>query len=144
MALQHENIQSIFQMTSFSIYKAAFEVKKWPVHTPLKLKLKSFSVSLPDKLGKTLEADADVSVEMRIKSGNTTYIIVKLSIKGHFKGQNMKEEQFKEFIKYSGVSNLTQIARSYIISMTSQLGIMPPIVLPMINLVELYKSQKEK
>ena len=139
-----KNIESAFQMISFSIYSANFEVKRTPQNIPLRTQLK-FNVRLPNEIsGDETKGAADVHVDLKLKSGKLTFITIKLSIKGYFKGENINKEKFIEFVKYPGVSNLTQIARSYIISMTSQLGIMPPIVLPMINLVEFYKNQKEK
>ena len=138
-----EEIKSMFQMTSFSIYNASFEIKRVPpkgnpLHSHLRL-----NVTLPNDVSETKGA-VDLHIDLKLKSGKVTFISTKLSIKGNFAGKNMNKQQFIEFMKFSGVSNLTQIARSYIISMTSQLGIMPPIVLPMINLVEFYKKQERK
>ncbi len=143
----NRKIESLFKMTSFSIYKASFEVKNKilnlkdkKLHTNVKLNV---NISKAKTVNNEEKGNANIDLSFSLRMGRLTFLNVKLSISGQFEAVNMKEETFEELIKYSGVANLLQIARSYIISMTSQNGLTPPAVLPMINLVELYKNENK-
>lgn len=141
-----ENSESKFKMTAFSIHKASFEIAM----TPLKDKNLNSNVQLNVNVSKNKASDgemkgnADVDISFSLENEEGKFLDVKLSVIGQFEASDMDEKPFEEFVKYSGVSNLLQIARSYIITMTSQHGLTPPALLPMINLVELYKNAENK
>jgi preprotein translocase subunit SecB len=138
-----ESYLSTFQIKAVSVYKSSFEIKnsnfnqanqqfEMQVNVQPNFNIKKGNAS------KT--AIVDLHLAINLKSNDISFVEVNLSINGVFSGESMNDQQFMEFVKFSGVSNLIQISRSYIFSMTSQLGIMPPILLPIINLEELYKN----
>ncbi len=139
-----ENYLSRLKITSISIYKASFEIKNFisnnqQLETQVTIK-PNINVLKSENTSDNQISIVDLIIGMNLKNKDVSFVEVNLSIKGSFIGEGINEQQFMELVKFSGVSNLIQISRSYIISMTSQLGIMPPIVLPMINLEELYKK----
>ncbi|MCL4408339.1 MAG: protein-export chaperone SecB [Thermotogae bacterium] len=139
-----ENYLSQLKITSISIYKASFEIKKLiPNNQQLEIQVAlkpNINISKSENTSDNQTSIVDLNISVNLKNKDISFVEVNLSINGSFIGENMNEQQFIKLVKFSGVSNLIQISRSYIISMTSQLGIIPPIVLPMINLEELYKN----
>ncbi len=106
--------------------------------------------------------DFDYSIkELKYEEGNSfgllDYVVkVKASIKrkvlfkielvmeGAFRSETLSKEDFKEMVEVNGLITLSHISRAYIISVTAQSGINPPIRVPMVNVIKLIEKKKEK
>ena len=55
----------------------------------------------------------------------------------------LTEDKFLEMLEVNGLITLSQISRAYILSVTSQAGI-PPVRVPMINILKLQEMKKQK
>lgn len=66
-----------------------------------------------------------------------------LTMEGAFLGgtDSLSKEKFSEMLELNGIVTLSQISRSFLLSVTSQSGINPPVRLPMINVVSLIKKK---
>lgn len=62
---------------------------------------------------------------------------------GSVPGQ-LPEDQFLEMLEVNGLIALSQISRAYIISVTSQSGINPPVRMPMIDIRKLREMKLGK
>lgn len=69
-----------------------------------------------------------------------------MTIEGCFTGNNNEYDynRFKQMLRLNGTSMLSQISRSYILNVTSNVGFDSPVVIPMINIVELVTRKEEK
>jgi len=69
-----------------------------------------------------------------------------MTIEGCFTGNNNEYDynRFKKMLRLNGTSMLSQISRSYILNVTSNVGFDSPVVIPMINIVELVNRKEEK
>ena len=69
---------------------------------------------------------------------------IELVLEAGFTGNvEMQENDFESLLSLNGVSILTQIARSYIQSITAQSGFSKMVSFPMINIFELNKLKEE-
>jgi len=61
--------------------------------------------------------------------------VIELSvlIEGIFSTDKIKQDEFKKLVMSNGVATLITILRSFIASFSSQIGNMPPIIMPLIN-----------
>lgn len=143
--MPHEKVISNFQTTSLSIYKANFEIKTAFQNVNLIPNVQIDNDISSSKISENnLQGTVILKINLKLKSEGKTFIVINVFMKANFFGQNMNEGDFIEFIKYSGISNMIQVARSYIISITAQSGVLPPVILPMINLMEYFKTKKNK
>lgn len=71
---------------------------------------------------------------------------VELVMEGAFacESEQLSNERFLELLEINGLITLSQISRSYIISVTSQSGINPPVKMPMINVMKLREMKKNQ
>lgn len=69
--------------------------------------------------------------------------ILSLELEGAFIGNKnaYKFEVFEDMLEINGVASLSQIARLQIMNFTTNIGLKEPIVIPMINVVELKKKK---
>lgn len=58
--------------------------------------------------------------------------------------KRLYKENFMDMLELNGVVTLSQLARAYVLSVTSLSGINPPVKLPMINVVALREKKKSK
>lgn len=58
--------------------------------------------------------------------------------------KRLSKENFMDMLELNGVVTLSQLARAYVLSVTSLSGINPPVKLPMINVVALREKKKSK
>lgn len=82
----------------------------------------------------------------KAKAGRNTLFKIDLTMEGAFIG-NLKvltAERFKEMLEQNGLVTLSQISRSFLLSVTSQSGINPPVRLPMINVLALNERKKSE
>jgi|GEM_PF-270780 len=80
-------------------------------------------------------------VSGKAKAGRKNLFKINLAIEGAFVGnaETLTTEQFRQMLEQNGVVTLCQISRAFILSVTSQSGINPPVRIPMINVIELYR-----
>ncbi|MCX7883496.1 MAG: protein-export chaperone SecB [Caloramator sp.] len=85
-----------------------------------------------------------VSVKAKIK--NSILFKINLTIEGVFIANKNKisKEDFERMLKINGTTMLSQLSRSYILSVTALSGINPPVKLPMINIFSLVKKKEEQ
>ncbi len=64
-------------------------------------------------------------------------------MEGMFTGNNdrLSREKFMEMLEINGLVNLLHLSRAYLISVTAQSGINPPVRLPMINVLILREEK---
>lgn len=66
-----------------------------------------------------------------------------ITLEGCFHSNTLEEEKFKEMLEINGCATLYSIARSIIISITSQSFANGPCILPMINVYNMVDQQAE-
>lgn len=84
-------------------------------------------------------------VKARVKIKRRILFKVELVMEGAFgcESKKLSEEQFLEMLEVNGLITLSQISRAYIISVTSQSGISPPLQMPMINIMKLRETKRD-
>ncbi len=82
----------------------------------------------------------------KAKAGKAILFRIDLTMEGAFLGNQsaLSNALFEEMLELNGIITLSQISRSFLLSVTSQSGINPPVRLPMINVVDLIKRKKEE
>ena len=82
-------------------------------------------------------------VEVRAKIKNKILFKVELEMEGVFAGnaEKIAQEKFVEMLEMNGLITLLHISRAYLISVTSQSGIQPPIKMPMINVLKMREKK---
>ncbi|MDD4439904.1 MAG: preprotein translocase subunit SecB [Tissierellia bacterium] len=85
------------------------------------------------------------SVQTKAKIKKKILFKIDLTMEGAFAGnlEKIPKEKFAEMLEMNGLANLMNISRAYLVSMSAQSGINPPVRLPMINLIKL-KEKKQK
>lgn len=80
----------------------------------------------------------------KAKVGRNTLFKIDLTMEGAFVGNPnfFTIEHFKEMLEKNGIVTLSQISRSFLLSVTSQSGINPPVRMPMINVMALNEKKK--
>jgi len=71
---------------------------------------------------------------------------IELEMEGAFTGdaEKLTHEKFAEMLEMNGLITLLQISRAYILSVTCQSGINPPVKMPMINVFKLREQKKSQ
>lgn len=82
----------------------------------------------------------------KAKSGKAILFKIDLTMEGAFIGNKnaFSSDHFKEILEVNGLVTLSQISRSFLLSVTSQSGISPPVRIPMINVNTLRTKKKEE
>lgn len=82
----------------------------------------------------------------KAKAGKNILFKFELAMEGAFAGNpdTLSYPQFQEMLEMNGLITLSHISRSYLISVTSQSGINPPIKLPMININVLRETHRRR
>ena len=88
-------------------------------------------------------------IHCKAKAGRMNLFKIDLSMEGAFIGnpETLTKERFEGMLEQNGIVTLSQISRSFLLSVTSQSGINPPVRLPMINVAALNekkRAEKEK
>ncbi|NLC69671.1 MAG: preprotein translocase subunit SecB [Clostridiaceae bacterium] len=83
-------------------------------------------------------------VKGKAKAGKSLLFSISLAMEGAFVGnpELLSIDKFKDMLELNGVITLSQISRSFLISVTSQSGINPPVRLPMINVFALREQKR--
>lgn len=87
-------------------------------------------------------------IELIVKARSTVkrkiFFTIDLVMEGAFACDTQADtaEMFQEMLEINGLVTLSQISRAYILSVTSQSGI-PPVKMPMINVIKLREKKKE-
>lgn len=70
---------------------------------------------------------------------------IELTMEGIFTGDATKlsRDKFVEMLEMNGLITLLHISRAYIVSVTSQFGINPPVKIPMINIYKMREKKKK-
>ncbi len=66
---------------------------------------------------------------------------IDLVMEGAFRSDSLGEDKFKEMVEVNGLITLSQISRAYILSVTAQSGINPPIRVPMVNVNKMIETK---
>jgi preprotein translocase subunit SecB len=96
-----------------------------------------------DKLIGTLLFMIDLDITDKSREDHNQ-IHLSLEIEGGFYSSNLDQNVFKQMIGINGVASLFSIARSFILSVTSQAIPGSQIVIPMINVTKIKKSKNLK
>lgn len=96
-----------------------------------------------DKLIGTLLFMIDLDITDKSREDHNQ-IHLSLEIEGGFYSSNLDQNVFKQMIEINGVASLFSIARSFILSVTSQAIPGSQIVIPMINVTKIKKSKNLK
>ncbi|NSW92061.1 MAG: preprotein translocase subunit SecB [Firmicutes bacterium] len=85
-------------------------------------------------------------VKGKAKAGKAMLFSISLTMEGAFVGnpEALSNDKFKEMLELNGIITLSQISRSFLISVTSQSGINPPVRLPMINVIALREQKRNQ
>lgn len=86
----------------------------------------------------------ELLIRGKAKVGKSNLFKFDLVMEGAFLGgiDSLSKEKFSEMLELNGLVTLSQISRSFLLSVTSQSGINPPVRLPMINVVALNEKKK--
>lgn len=69
---------------------------------------------------------------------------IDLVMEGAFGSETLSKEEFEDMVEVNGLITLSHISRAYIISITAQSGINPPVRVPMININKLIEQKKKE
>lgn len=131
------------RVSSFSIETKDIETKgaKANVSFDFDYNTKAFEETEEKYIG---ELEFIVSVKAKVK--NAILFKIDLKMDGLFLGnpKRLSKENFMDMLELNGVVTISQLARAYVLSVTSLSGINPPVKLPMINVVALRDKKKSK
>jgi preprotein translocase subunit SecB len=88
----------------------------------------------------------ELLIRGKAKVGKSNLFKFDLTMEGAFLGgiNSLSKDKFSEMLELNGLVTLSQISRSFLLSVTSQSGINPPVRLPMINVVSLIEKKKSE
>lgn len=131
------------RVSSFSVETKDIETKgaKANVSFEFDYNTKAFEESEDRYIG---ELEFVVSAKAKVKS--SILFKIDLNMDGLFMGnpKKLSKENFMDMLELNGVVTLSQLARAYVLSVTSLSGINPPVKLPMINVAALREKKKRK
>jgi len=139
--LEDNNIKSNFQFIDSYITHSSMDIiNRKKIESTLELNIES-------RISEIKKKDNKLSAEMRLKNNiivrekNTNKELTRIEVEmaGIFLANDMKEEEFIRYMKYSGAPLLSQSIRSYVMTITSLAGI-NMIRIPLINYIEFFKE----
>lgn len=139
--MEDNNIKSNFQFIDSYITHSSMDIiNRKKIESTLELNIES-------RISEIKKKDNKLSAEMRLKNNiivrekNTNKELTKIEVEmaGIFLANDMKEEEFIRYMKYSGAPLLSQSIRSYVMTITSLAGI-NMIRIPLINYIEFFKE----
>lgn len=86
----------------------------------------------------------DYSVKVKATVKKKLLFKIDLVMEGAFKSETLSKEDFENMVEVNGLITLSHISRAYIISVSSQSGINPPVRLPMVNIIKLIEQKKKE
>lgn len=139
--MENVNIQSDFQFVDSYIVNSNIKIIE------RNIKKGTIEVQVSVAISEIMEKNGEKYVETRlinnVKINNSdtkqTYVIIDVEMSGEFKSKNLTDEDFEEYIKFSGIPMLSQSIRAYVMSLTALSGI-KPVRIPMINFKEYFDS----
>lgn len=139
--MEDNNIKSNFQFIDSYITHSSMDIiNRKKIESTLELNIES-------RISEIKKKDNKLSAEMRLKNNiivrekNTNKELTRIEVEmaGIFLANDMKEEEFIRYMKYSGAPLLSQSIRSYVMTITSLAGI-NMIRIPLINYIEFFKE----
>jgi len=126
----------------------------------LHYEIKNLTINVIDKTKKQLSYSTEVGIskinytedfahfgmklEIKAEADDRTFREIEIEIIGVFDGfQTMGNEKFEKFCREAGIPILLQAARSTISSVTSMMNMSPPVNLPLFNLQESVKKNRQ-
>ncbi|OLN33078.1 protein-export chaperone SecB [Desulfosporosinus metallidurans] len=88
-------------------------------------------------------ATLSLIIQVKAKIKNKILFRVELEMDGLFAGdaREISQEKFMNMLEMNGLVTLLHISRAYLLSVTSQSGIQPPVKIPMINVLKLREKK---
>lgn len=82
-------------------------------------------------------------IQVKAKIKNRILFRIDLEMDGLFAGdaEKITQEKFMNMLEMNGLVTLLHISRAYLLSVTSQSGIQPPVKIPMINVLKLREKR---
>jgi preprotein translocase subunit SecB len=84
-------------------------------------------------------------VQAKAKVKNRILYKIDLEIEGTFAGsiEKLSQEKFIQMLEMNGLITLLHISRAYLISVTAQSGIQPPLRIPMVNVLKMRENKNK-
>lgn len=139
--IKEKEIQSDFQFIGNRVKKFSLETKMI-ANQDQKIALDyayDFNVLECNDDGSDYFGVIEFVARITAKASKSFLFKIDLIMEGAFTGKKdvLQMEQFEDMLEINGVVTLSQISRSFLLSVTSQSGIKPPVRMPMINVVAL-------
>ncbi len=133
-----------FQLASHMISSVVFEVKDEFGNVELR---PDFSIEPEYEILQgedVLQGSLSLDVAFKLRKGRRILIRFECTAKGFFTAhKTITRDHFVRFLKHSGTPILLQIVRSFLISLSSQAGLTPPLLIPLVDSTKLYDTSKE-
>ena len=85
-------------------------------------------------------------VQVKAKIKNKVLFKIDLKMEGAFAGnaEKLSHQRFTDMLEMNGLITLLHISRAYLLSVTAQSGINPPVKLPMVNVIKLREKKAQQ
>jgi len=85
-------------------------------------------------------------VQVKAKIKNKVLFKIDLKMEGAFAGnaEKLGHQRFTDMLEMNGLITLLHISRAYLLSVTAQSGINPPVKLPMVNVLKLREKKAQQ
>jgi preprotein translocase subunit SecB len=85
-------------------------------------------------------------VQVKAKIKNKVLFKIDLKMEGAFAGnaEKLGHQRFTDMLEMNGLITLLHISRAYLLSVTAQSGINPPVKLPMVNVIKLREKKAQQ
>lgn len=102
-----------------------------------------YNVNEVETKEKKFLATLSLIIQVKAKIKNRILFRVELEMDGLFAGdaREISQEKFMNMLEMNGLVTLLHISRAYLLSVTSQSGIQPPVKIPMINVLKLREKK---
>ncbi len=90
------------------------------------------------------KCELDIQIKIDGKEGERNALKLVLDIIGEFQAEDLDENEMKKWCKAKGAYDLIQVARSVVLSFTSQAGMNPGLIIPPINLDKMFEEKSKK
>jgi len=83
-------------------------------------------------------------IQVKAKIKNRVLFEIELVMEGGFTGnpERLSIDKFAEMVEINGLITLLHISRAYLVGVTAQSGITPPVRIPMINILKLREAKQ--
>ena len=84
-------------------------------------------------------------VQVKAKIKNKVLFKIDLKMEGAFgNAEKLGHQKFTDMLEMNGLITLLHISRAYLLSVTAQSGINPPVKLPMVNVIKLREKKAQQ